>query len=184
MNANQGAGSAAAGGRRPAERSTLDPPARSGAEPPLRLATTLAIIVTLLLIGHLVGAVVGLFAPGTIDVAVDSAGTVVLALGVSLLVLTGAALALAALVLSILVVVRGRGALRLGAALLLASALGGMVLSLEVTGDPAMLPAPMVAAARVMEALETALAVIRFALDAAGLILLVRGIRALRGRRS
>ena len=183
MSVNQGAGSAAAGGR-PAERSTLDPPARSGAEPPLRLATALAIIVTLLLIGQLVGAAVGLLAPRTIDVAVDSAGTVLLALVVSVLVLAGVALALAALALSILVVVRGRGALRLGAALLLASALGGMVLSLEITGDPAMLPSPMVAAARVIEMLETALAVVRFALDAAGLILLVRGIRALRGRRS
>ncbi len=180
MSDDRGVASGAPGGRRPA----VDPPARPGAQPPLRVATALAIIIALLVIGRLVGAGLWLAAPVGVDVGVDPVGTVVLAVVVSVLALSGAALSLAGLVLSILVVVRGRGALRLGAALLLASAVGGMVLSLEVTGDPASLPASMVTAAQVIEVLGIALAVIRFALDVAGLVLLLRGIEALRARRS
>lgn len=91
--------------------------------------------------------------------------------------LVGLALKVASIVLGILVTLRGSGKLRVGAILLVVAALWDMLFSLTVEGsfDGT--------AGQVLSAISTGIEVLRWGVLAAGLVLLVLGIRQLRAGR-
>ena len=157
---------------------------------PLKPAVALAIIALLTAALSLLGAVVGwvLSATGYLEDAAwaralfegDVASTILLVSLLSL-VLIGLALAvqLATMILALLVVIRGDGKLRTGAAMLLAMALFGMFFSLSVD-----LPASASAVTDVLAVLALAVQALRWCVTVAGAVVLCVGIREVRRARA
>lgn len=155
--------------------------------PPVRTATALAVITVLLALGQTLGLLarlvpwtgLGLRGDLDLDPDLDNARVlvVVLAIAVLLLVMAGLALGIASLVLSIIVVVRGRGLLRRGAVLLLIPVALGMMFSIDVSGDLGGLPAWTGTLLHVLDLLGD---LVVLALTVTGLSFLVAGLRQLR----
>lgn len=158
---------------------------------PLKPAVALAIITLLTALLTLLGAVGMWVLSATValeDLAwvqalfdgSDIASTIIV---ISLigLVLTGLALGvqLATLILAIIVVVRGDGKLRVGAAILLAMALMGMFFSLSVD-----LPTSTSALTDVLSAVAFALWALEWCVTVAGFVVLSLGIREVRRART
>ena len=89
----------------------------------------------------------------------------------------------ATLVLSIVVMVKGEGKLRLGAALLLATALFGYVISFSFSGSGSMLPDTAEQAVDLLSVLELVGSIARLVATAVGLVILTRGIGEVRQAR-
>jgi hypothetical protein len=91
---------------------------------------------------------------------------------------------LAAFVLSIVVVVKGTGKLRLGAALMIAASLSDLVVSFSTSGDVSQLPEVVLAVSNAFSVLQAVVDVIGTLLALAGLVILVLGIREVRRERA
>ena len=96
------------------------------------------------------------------------------------LALVVAMLGLASFVLAVVVLAKGGGKLRLGAALMVAAALLGFVFSFSVSGNVSQMPDAAVAVSNVFSVLEVVLEVFRAIVMIAGIVLLVLGIRQVR----
>lgn len=93
-------------------------------------------------------------------------------------------LGLASFVLAIVVMVKGGGKLRLGAALMIAASLAGLVVSFTVSGDTTQMPDAAVAVANAFSVLEVIVDVIRAVVMIAGVVILILGIREVRRERA
>lgn len=158
------------------------------ADQPLRPAVAL-VITSLLMVLALAGTyLLGMLATETAagsmmagEIPPQLIVTAVIALG---LVLAMIGLGLASFVLAIVVAVKGEGKLRLGAALMVAASLLGLVVSFSVSGDVSQMPDAAVAVSNVFSLLEVIVEVIRAVVMVVGLVILVLGIRQVRRGRA
>src|SRR5699024_1870377 len=157
---------------------------------PLRPAVALATLSLLTVLLELAGVVLVFVASRTgflEDVVRDMdlegpgfvARIIVLIVGILGVVVIDLGLKLAAVVLGILVLIRGDGKLRIGAGLLLAIALFGLFFSLTIEGS--MLSGGVETAFAV---LQWTVEILRWTLTIAGLVLLALGIREVRRARA
>ena len=147
------------------------------ADQPLKPAVAL-VSTSLLMVLALAGTyLLGMLTAG--QIAPQLLVTVVLALA-----LVVAMLGLASFVLAVVVLAKGGGKLRLGAALMVAAALLGFVFSFSVSGNVSQMPDAAVAVSNVFSVLEVVLEVFRAIVMIAGIVLLVLGIRQTRRERA
>ena len=157
---------------------------------PLRPAIALAILSLLTVLLELAGVVLvfvvartGFLEDLARDMDLDGPGfaarIIVLILGILGVVVIDLGLKLAAVVLGILVVIRGDGKLRIGASLLLAVALFGLFFSLTIEGS--MLSGGV---ETVFAVLQWTIEILRWAVTITGLVLLGLGIGEVRRARA
>lgn len=163
-----------------------DTPVRA-ADPPVKAAAALAVISVVLAVVGLLSELGALLLPESLFQPGDAGGSMAfgaLVLALALIGLLGMGAGLAQLVLSILVVVQGRGLLRRGAVVLLVAwALGGaaaLARSFTVEGDLASLPTAAVTAASVLTVAGVAIELLRAVLMLAGAMILWRGLAEIR----
>jgi hypothetical protein len=161
----------------------VPPPARTAPvrTAPVRTAIALIVVMSLLVLSGLISLLVGLLGSGllrevTADLWSDPTWLTVLALGGMLLVLLNVGLWTAALVLSILVIVRARRGSRLwiGGVLALAPVLLGLLFGIELTGDVDRFPDALLLVARILDIAGTLLVA---GLRVASIVMLALGLR-------
>jgi amino acid transporter len=155
---------------------------------PLRPAIALGVVSLLLVVMTVVGVAAALLAVGYLGQASMDEGfatvVVVLTLVAVAFTLVMVGLGIAALVLSILVIVKGDGKLRLGAILLLAATVLGTAVSFSTSGDPSQLSDAADALASLASLLGLLVDVAQIVAMIVGLVLLGLGIREVRRARA
>ncbi|MBB5833133.1 hypothetical protein [Brachybacterium aquaticum] len=161
----------------------MDPPPPSAppTQEPVRAATALVVVTALLLLGSVLTEVAGAIVDPSQAYAmlgtVANVVIVVVALA-ALAVLLG--LGIAALVLAILVTVRGSGKLRIGAVMIIIGSLLGLAVSFTVTGDISQMPDAAVAAGNAFALMERVVDVLRGLVMLAGVVVVILGISEVR----
>lgn len=155
------------------------PPAPSA--PPVRTACALIAVMAVVVLSGLAGLLLELFGVGLPRVTwngllTDPGGRAALVAVVVLLLLGSLALWVAALVLSIIVIVRARRGSRLwiGGVLALAPVLLGLLFGIDVSGDLGMLPDGVALVARLLDIVGV---LVVAGLRAASIVLLALGLR-------
>ncbi len=155
---------------------------------PLKPATALVITSVLMVLAlagtYLLSLLAIEDAAGTMMTGEISAQLIVTAVIALVLVLAMLGLGLASFILAIVVTVKGGGKLRLGAALMLAATLAGLVVSFTVSGDISQLPDAAVAVSNAFSILAAIAEVVRALVMIAGVVILILGIREVRRERA
>ncbi len=170
---------------------TTDPSTSGGGHwvsaPPVRTAYALVAVMAVMVLSGLVGLLLELFGAGLPGSAWsglmnDRAGQSAFVAAVAFLLLGNLALWVAALVLSIVVIVRARRGSRLwiGGVLAIAPVLLGLLFGIDVSGDLDTLPDGLALVARLLGILG---ALVVAGLRAASIVLLVLGLREVRAAR-
>lgn len=155
---------------------------------PVRPAVALVVVTLAAVLFSVVSALGALFALGSLEVDPTGEGMIAAYLVLTLVIVAVAlltiGLSLAAFVLAIVVVVKGEGRLRVGAALVLAASVLGLVVSFSVSGDPSGLPDGVGAFATVLSVLDSVVQIARLVMMVAGVVVLILGIRETRQARA
>lgn len=93
-------------------------------------------------------------------------------------------LGLATFILGVVVVVKGDGRLRIGAALVISAFVVEVVFSISVSGDPSQVPDVAIAISTLFSLLETLVTVAKALVMVVGAVFLALGIRAVRRQRA
>lgn len=154
---------------------------------PLRPAIALLVVAVTLLVLSGVVAVLPLLLAANMEASLSSGamppvGVMLVAGLVLVLLLLG--LGLASFILAVVVAVKGDGALRVGAALLIAASVVELVVSVTVSGDTSRVPEAVVAVSTVFSVLEMLVEVAKFLAVLVGVGFLAFGIRTVRQRRA
>ena len=159
-------------------------PADQPVRPAIALVITTVLMVLALAGAHLVALLATEDAAESMMTEQMAPRLMVTALIAVVLVLAMLGLGLASFILAIVVVVKGDGKLRLGAGLMIAASLFGLVISFTVSGDTSQLPDAAVAVSNAFSVLEVIVEVIRVVAMIAGIVILLLGIREVRRERA